>query len=72
MLSLPFFGPCMLSARTFSPNRAIELIFFGRTSEYRRTFFPLSISLWNILCDPVFVGVGLAGFKSSANTFLLA
>ena len=33
---------------------------------------PLSVSLWNDLSDPVFDGVGLAGFKSRANTFLLA
>ena len=29
-----------------------------------------SISLWNDLVDPVFDGVGLAGFKSRANAFL--
>ena len=33
---------------------------------------PLSVSLWNDLSDPVFDGVGLAGFKSRANAFLLA
>ena len=33
---------------------------------------PLSVSLWNDLSDPVFNGVGLAGFKSGANAFLLA
>ena len=43
-----------------------------RTSQYRRTFIPLSVSLWNDLSDPVFNGVGLAGFKSRANAFLLA
>ena len=32
----------------------------------------LSVSLYNDLSDPVFDGVGLAGFKSSANAFLLA
>ena len=31
-----------------------------------------SLSLWNDLSDPVFDGVGLAGFKNRANTFLLA
>ena len=35
-----------------------------RTSQYRRTFIPLSVSLWNDLVDPVFDGVGLVGFKS--------
>ena len=50
---------------SFSPRRC-------RTSQYRRTFVPLSMSLWNDLSDPVFHGVGLAGFKSRANAFLLA
>ena len=35
-------------------------------------FILLSVSLWNDLSDPVFDGVGLAGFKSMANAFLLA
>ena len=43
-----------------------------RTSQYRRIFVPLSVSLWNDLSDPVFDGVGLAGFKGRANAFLLA
>ena len=42
-----------------------------RTSQYNRTFIPLSVSLGNDLSDPVFDGVGLAGFKSRANAFLL-
>ena len=54
---------------TFAPPRC-------RTSQYRRTFIPLvdeiSLSLWNDLVDPVFDGVGLAGFKSRSNAFLLA
>ena len=43
-----------------------------RTSQYRRTFIRLPVSLWNDLSDPVFDAVGLAGFKSRANAFLLA
>ena len=43
-----------------------------RTSQYRMTFVPLSVSLWNDLADSVFDCVRLAGFKSSANAFLLA
>ena len=43
-----------------------------RTSQYRCIFVPFSVSLWNDLSDPVFGGVGLAGFKSRANAFLLA
>ena len=40
-----------------------------RTSQYSRTFIPLSVSLWNDLSHPVFDGVGLAGFKSRAKAF---
>ena len=43
-----------------------------RTKQYRQTFIPLSVSLWNDLGYPVFNGVGLAGFKSRANAYLLA
>ena len=43
-----------------------------QTSQYHRTFIPLSVSLWNDLVDPVFDDVGLAGFKSMSNAFLLA
>ena len=43
-----------------------------RTLQYSRTFIPFSVSLCNDLANPVFVGVGLAGFKSRANVFLLA
>ena len=50
---------------TYAPPRC-------RTSQYGRTFIPLSVSLWNDLVDPVFDGVGLAGFKSKSNAFLLA
>ena len=43
-----------------------------RTSQYRGPCIPLSVSLWNDLAYPVLDGVGLAGFKSRANAFLLA
>ena len=49
---------------TYAPPRC-------RTSQHRRTFIQLSVSLWNYLGDLVFHGVGLAGFKTRANTFLL-
>ena len=42
---------------SFAPPRS-------RTSQYRRSFVPLSVSLWNDLSGPVFDGVGLAGFKT--------
>ena len=58
---------CALAAHRFTyvPSRC-------RTLQYRITFVSLSVSLWNDLADPVFDGVGLAGFKSRANAFLLA
>ena len=43
-----------------------------RTSQYLSTFAPLSVSLWNDLADSVFDDVGMAGFKSRANAFLLS
>ena len=43
-----------------------------RTLQYSRTFIPLSVSLWNDIANPVFDGVGLAGFKSRATASLLA
>ena len=50
---------------TYAPPRC-------RTSQCRRTFILLSMSLWNDLSYPVFDGVGLACFKSRANAFLFA
>ena len=58
-------GALVAHRHSFAPPRC-------RTSQYRRSFVPLSVSLWNDLSDPVSDGVGLAGFKSRANAFLLA
>ena len=58
-------GSLVAHRHSFAPSRC-------RTSQYRRTFVPLSVSLWNDISDPVFDGVGLAGFKSTTNAFLLA
>ena len=58
-------GALVAHSHSFAPPRC-------RTSQYRRTFVLLSVSLWNYLGDPVIDGVGLAGFKSRANDFLLA
>ena len=58
-------GAVIAHRYTYAPPRC-------RTSQYRRTFIPLSVSLWNDLNDSVFDGVGLVGFKSRANASLLA
>ena len=58
-------GALIAHRYTFVPPRC-------RTSQYRMTFIPLSVSLWNDLVDPIFDGVGLAGFKTRSNAFLLA
>ena len=58
-------GALVAHRQTFAPTRC-------RTYQYRKTFVPLSVSLWNDLRDPVFDGVGLEGFNSRANAFLLA
>ena len=43
-----------------------------RTSQYNKTFIPLSVSPWNDLSYPVFDGVGLMGFNSRVNACLFA
>ena len=58
-------GALVTHRYTFAPPRC-------RTSQYSRTFISLSVSLWNDLVNPVFDGVGLAGYNSRANAFLLA
>ena len=58
-------GALIAHRQSFAPPRC-------RTSQYRRSFVPLSVSLSKDLSDPVFDGVGLAGFNSRANAFLLA
>ena len=58
-------GALIAHQYTYAPPRC-------RTMQYCRTFVPLSVFLWNDLVDPVFDGVGLAGFKSRANAFSLA
>ena len=58
-------GAVIAHRYTYAPPRC-------RTSQYRRTFIPWSASLWNDLSDPVFDGVGLEGFNSKVDAFLLA
>ena len=49
---------------TYAPPRC-------RTSQYRRIFILLSVSMWNNRGDLVVDGVALTDFKSRANAFLL-
>ena len=65
VLALATRGASVAHRHSFAPPRC-------RSSQYHSTFVPLSVSFWNDLSDPVFDGVGLAGFKSRANAFLLA
>ena len=58
-------GALVAHMHSFAPPRC-------RTSQYHRSFVPLSVALWNDLTNPVFDGVGMEGFKSRANAFLLA
>ena len=53
-------GALIAHRYTYAPPRC-------RTSQYRRTFILWSVCLWNDLSDPVFDGVGLAGFKRRAS-----
>ena len=57
-------GALVAHRYTYAPPRC-------RTSQFRRTFVSLSLSLRNDLADPIFDGVVLAGFKTRANAFLL-
>ena len=58
-------GSLVAHRYTYSPLRC-------RTSQYSMTFISLSVSLSNDLANPVFDGVGLAGFKSRSNAFSVA
>ena len=68
-LPLPYV-PARVTHRALIPHRHSFAPPRCRSSQCRRSFVPLSVSLWNDLSDPVFDGVGLAGFKSRANAFL--
>ena len=47
-------GALVAHRHSFAPPRC-------RTSQYRRSFVPLSVSLWNDLSEPVFDGVTVVG-----------
>ena len=56
-------GSVIAHRYTYAPPRC-------RTSQYLRTFIPWSVSLLNDLRDPVFDGVGLAGFNLELGQYL--
>ena len=58
-------GALVAHRHSFAPPRC-------KTSQYRRIFVPHSVSPLNYLSDPVCDCVGLIGFKSRANSCLLA
>ena len=68
-LPLPYV-PARVARSTLVAHRHSFVPTTSRTSQYHRSYVSLSVSLWNDLSDPVFYGVGLAGFKSRDNAFL--
>ena len=71
-LPLPYVPACVTRGSLVAPRHSFANP-RCRTSQYRRSFVPSRYLFGTILySDPVFDGVGLAGFKSRANAFLLA
>ena len=64
-VSLVTLGALVAHHYTHAPPRC-------KTSQYRSTFIPLLVSLWNDLADLVFDKCILTDFKNWANHFLLA
>ena len=60
-------GPVLFTRGALVAHRYTYSIPRCRTSQFRRTFILLLVSMWNDLADSIFDGVGLA-----ANAFLLA
>ena len=69
-LPLPYV-PARVTRRAFVAHRHSFEPQRCRISQHCRNFEPFSVSLFNDLSDTVFDGVGLAGFKSRDNAFLL-
>ena len=65
-------SPQVLRSLTVEHCNRLRAHFISIKQNQKLIFVPLSVSLWNDLSDPVFDGVGLAGFKSRANAFLSA
>ena len=66
------FVPARATRGALAAHRYAYAVPRCRTSQFRRSFIPWSVSLWNSLGDSVFDGVGLGGFKSRANALLQA
>ena len=59
------------SCTLLDPSQLQHLLhLYFATSQFYRTFIPVSVSLWNDLADSVIDGVRQVGFKSRANAFL--
>ena len=58
-------GALVAHRYTYAPTRC-------RTSQYRMTFIPISVSFWNVRAKPIFDSVTLSDFKIRANASLLA
>ena len=54
------------------PHRYTYALPCCRTSQYRRTFIPISVSLWIDHANPEFDGVGLESFKSKVYVFFIS
>ena len=63
---------CGLHAVLWSHNGTLMRRLAAEPRSTAGLFIPLLVSLWNDLANPVFDGVGLAGFNIRANAFLLA
>ena len=69
-LPVPY-GPVRVTSGIVIAHRYTCAALRCRTSQYSRTFIPLSVSLFNDLSDLVCDGVGLAGFKRRVNAFFI-
>ena len=70
-LPIPYV-PVRVTRGALVAHRYTNALNHCRTSQYRMIFILLSVTLWNDLANSVFDGVGLSGYKSRANAFLLA
>ena len=72
VLYLDHMVQCGLQAVLWSHIRILMHRLAAKPRSTAGLLLPLWVSLWNDLANPVFDGVGLEGFKSRANAFLLS